>query len=62
MKRMNVAFSRARKMLIMVGDIDALCRARGDEAGREVLTRFHEYVKDQGRVLHVWEKRSDHNG
>lgn len=62
LKRMNVAFSRARKMLIMVGDVEALSRARGDEGGRMVLERFYDYVKDRGRVLHVWENRKAGHG
>lgn len=55
---MNVAFSRARNMLILVGDLNALCQARGNEAGRDVLRRFQDHVLDRGRVLHVWEKES----
>lgn len=62
LKRMNVAFSRARKMLIMVGDIDALCEADGSEDGREVLRQFRDYVSDRGRVLHVWERRAGRHG
>lgn len=55
LKRMNVAFSRARKMLIMVGDIDALCNARGESRGQEALNAFHQYVRTEGQVLRVWE-------
>ncbi len=60
LKRLNVAFSRARKMLILVGDIDALTSIayRGGEEGRDVLDSFSRYVKDRGRVLHVWERRA----
>jgi hypothetical protein len=57
LKRMNVAFSRARKMLILVGDIEALCNNKGDESGKAILKKFHQYVKNRGRILHVWEKR-----
>lgn len=59
LKRMNVAFSRARRILIFIGDIDALCSAKGDDGGKEILKKFHDYVKDHGRILHVWEKREE---
>ena len=58
LKRMNVAFSRARKILILVGDIEALCKYKGTEEGKEVLQQFHDYVKDKGRVLHVLEEEN----
>lgn len=60
LRRLNVAFSRARKMLILVGDIQALTDRRfGTEKGTDVLDRFRKYILDRGRVLHVWEDESD---
>ncbi len=58
LKRMNVAFSRARCMLILVGDVSALCdeRLSRHEKGREVLRRYRNYVLDTGKVCPVWEK------
>ena len=58
LKRMNVAFSRARRMLIMVGDIKALESAPGNERGRAAFARFHEHVNSRGRQILVWERRA----
>lgn len=58
LKRMNVAFSRARRMLILVGDINALESARGSELGRAAFARFHKYVDKRGRQILVWERRA----
>ncbi len=57
LRRLNVAFSRAQRMLILIGDIDALTSARfgGGVEGAGVLTRFRRHVADRGKVLHVWE-------
>lgn len=56
LRRLNVALSRPKKMLILVGDIEALSDPRyGGRQGAEVLSRFHEYVTDRGRVVYVWE-------
>ena len=55
LKRMNVAFSRARRQLILIGDIDALCKFDGNSEGRDVLKQFYTYVQEKGRVLHIWE-------
>ena len=57
LRRLNVAFSRAKRQLILVGDIDALHNPYflGSEAGRQVLEKFNAYVQDRGRVLRVWE-------
>lgn len=55
LKRMNVAFSRARKQLILIGDIEALCKFDGNSEGRDVLKQFYSYVQEKGRVLHIWE-------
>lgn len=57
LRRLNVAFSRARKMLILIGDVNALTNpAYGTAAGAEILTRFNAHVLDRGRVLRVWEQ------
>lgn len=58
LKRMNVAFSRARRMLILVGDIEALETAKGNERGRAAFARFREHVDRRGRQILVWERRS----
>lgn len=58
LKRMNVAFSRARRMLIMVGDIKALKSSPGNERGRAAFARFHEHVDKRGRQILVWERRA----
>jgi hypothetical protein len=57
LRRLNVAFSRARCQLILIGDMERLCdeNARGGEEGGRVLSQFREWVQDRGRVLHVWE-------
>lgn len=59
LRRLNVAFSRAKKMLILVGDIQALSDPRfgGGRAGARVLSRFFDYVSDRGKVLRVWETK-----
>ena len=61
LRRLNVAFSRARKMLILVGDIYALTdsRYRGGAPGGHVLSMFRDYVGDHGKVLHLWEREYD---
>lgn len=58
LKRMNVAFSRARRMLILVGDIKALESAPGNELGRAAFARFHKHVDKRGRQILVWERRA----
>lgn len=58
LKRMNVAFSRARRMLILVGDIAALESAKGNEQGRAAFARFREHVDRRGRQILVWERRA----
>jgi len=61
LRRLNVAFSRARRMLVLVGDIDALTdpRFRDGAPGGRVLAQFRSYVADRGKVLHVWEGGRD---
>lgn len=57
LRRLNVAFSRARKMLILVGDIQALTDPKiGTKKGTYVLSRFRNYIMESGQVLHVWEE------
>lgn len=58
MKRLNVAFSRAKCMLIIVGDVDALKNpffSTKKHKGYEIISRFNDYVQDRGKVLRVWE-------
>lgn len=57
LRRLNVAFSRARKMLILIGDIEKLTsEAYQGVTARTVMERFQRYVSDHGKVLHVWER------
>ena len=58
LQRLNVAFSRAKYMLILVGDIEALSNNfyQGGIEGSEILAEFHQYVNDNGKVLKLWEK------
>lgn len=62
LRRLNVAFSRARKMLILIGDIEALtdARYRGGAPGGQVLNLFKQYVADHGKVLHLWERHHEY--
>jgi len=64
LRRLNVAFSRARKMLILVGDFDTLKdpQYHGGRRGSEVLTEFSDYIADKGKVLHLWETGKEDNG
>jgi hypothetical protein len=56
LRRLNVAFSRPRKMLILIGDIATLINPKyGESSGAEIMNRFNSYVKDKGKVLHIWE-------
>lgn len=57
LKRMNVAFSRARKMLILVGDIKALSSGLGNEDGRRAFEAFHRTVCATGLEVLAWERR-----
>ena len=56
LKRMNVAFSRPRKMLILVGDIKALSTELGDEDGRKAFEAFHCEVRSKGLEVLAWER------
>lgn len=60
MKRMNVALSRARRMLILVCDIKALESAPGNEGGRRAFSQFHSHVAAHGREILVWERKERH--
>ncbi len=57
LRRLNVALSRAKKMLILIGNVNALTDPLfgGTSEGRQVLTQFASYIQDKGKVLHVWE-------
>jgi hypothetical protein len=58
LRRLNVAFSRARCSLIVVGDFARLCDSsiRGGEAGGRILQKFADHVLSKGgTVQHVWE-------
>jgi hypothetical protein len=62
LRRLNVAFSRARCSLIVVGDFARLCdsKIRGGEEGGRILQQFAEHVlKRGGTVQHVWEGGSN---
>jgi len=63
LRRLNVAFSRPRKMLILIGDIEALTnsRYRGGSPGGKVLELFKTYVADHGKVLHLWERNREND-
>lgn len=58
LKRMNVAFSRPRKMLILVGDIKALSTELGDEDGRKAFEAFHGEVRKKGLEVLAWERKT----
>ncbi|HEY8478264.1 MAG TPA: AAA domain-containing protein [Spirillospora sp.] len=57
LRRANVAFSRARRLLILVGDSTTLIRA-ADPAFRAMATSLLHYVRDNGDVRDVHEIRS----
>ena len=62
LRRLNVAFSRARCSLIVVGDFARLCdpSIRGGEEGGKILQQFAEHVLSKGgTVQHVWEGGSN---
>ena len=62
LRRLNVAFSRARCSLIVVGDFARLCdeSIRGGEEGGRILKQFADHVLQKGgAVQHVWEGGTD---
>lgn len=62
LQRLNVALSRAKCMVIFVGDIEALTDPKYSIAasrGLEVIQAFEKYVRDRGLVLRVWETEED---
>ncbi|MGI9148749.1 MAG: AAA domain-containing protein [Chloroflexota bacterium] len=60
LKRLNVTLSRARKQLVIIGDLSTLCAARGG-LERRALARFAgdlvEHLRQAGEVLDVGELR-----
>ena len=57
LRMLNVGFTRAKKMLILVGDINGLTnpvRTKGEPGGK-ILAEFRDYIANRGKVLHVWE-------
>jgi superfamily I DNA and/or RNA helicase len=46
-RRSNVAFSRARQRLIMVGDLSTLVNAR-DTGFRSMMTALHDHLRQRG--------------
>ncbi len=62
LQRLNVALSRAKSMVILVGDIGALTNDKfssQSSRGREVLQAFEKYVSNAGLVLRVWETEGE---
>lgn len=60
LQRLNVALSRAKSMVILIGDIEALTAEKYSwkfSQGRKILEAFEKYVTNSGLVLRVWEHR-----
>lgn len=66
--RLNVALSRARKKLILVGDTETLTRRAREQAGvnkdsraagkeRECFVQLVRYVEGRGKTMRVFERR-----
>ncbi|MGW4590051.1 DEAD/DEAH box helicase [Amycolatopsis thermoflava] len=51
LRRANVAFTRARRQLVLVGDMDMLCRAR-DRGFRDLAHLLRAHVLAHGEVRH----------
>jgi DNA polymerase III delta prime subunit len=49
LRRANVAFTRARHQLVMVGDLDTLINAR-DSGFRHLATSLHDHLKSRGEI------------
>ncbi|MFE0677788.1 AAA domain-containing protein [Streptomyces sp. NPDC058867] len=50
LRRANVAFTRARQQLVLVGDLDTLTRA-ADPAFRGLARALRQHVAEQGRIV-----------
>jgi len=62
LQRLNVALSRAKSMVILVGDIEALTNEKfssRSSRGRGVIQAFEKYVSNAGLVLRVWESEGE---
>ncbi|MFJ5774333.1 DEAD/DEAH box helicase [Streptomyces sp. NPDC093094] len=57
LRRANVAFTRARRQLVLVGDLATLTRAR-DTAFRALARDLHRHVAEQGQILPYRELRT----
>jgi superfamily I DNA and/or RNA helicase len=53
LRRLNVALSRAKRMLILVGNFSALVdqRYRGNDEGGRILDGLRRYIEDHGHVF-----------
>ena len=67
--RLNVALSRARKKLVLVGDTETLTRRAREQAGgnkdsraagkeRDFFVQLIRYVEGRGKTMRVFERRS----
>jgi KaiC/GvpD/RAD55 family RecA-like ATPase len=57
LRRANVAFTRARYQLVMVGDLSTLMNAR-DSGFRRLATSLHDHLKSQGEIRQYGEIRT----
>ena len=53
LRRLNVALSRAKRMLILVGKFSALVNPhyRGNDEGGRILDSLRRYIEDHGHVF-----------